>query len=707
MREQDAQTTALVRLAVHRFAGSPEDEQRYLELNFALDRAVERSLRYQDLAELFEEAASAAPAGESWAWRLAAGLAANLRGDSPAAVRCLEQAWSVLQRMGHASTAAASFLHSEMARAHYHEGHYGPGVESATRGLQLARAANSPLAEAYAHQYLGIISIRQRELAYGLRHLTAARALFERMNQRHGRARVLDGLAYLELEQGHYPAAREYLDQSLQIKESLRDLRGQALTSLNLARLFTVTGEYPGALRCLERARDLSVRVGDERNATLIRIQLGELHVRHGRPVQGREELLIARAMARQRDDQRLEAFACFTLAEAERQCGSAEGAREAITLACSYFPHSDDVVMRERSCLRRAMLEGEEMASEAVQQPLGRLRELEVGAPLADALFEVAGFLRERGDVQMLPSLHAEALDVAEPVQAEQLAALIRSQAESREGRAWVDAMLTVKRQKDRLEEAYRELRRAEQLREALVQMIVHDLKNPLAGITPWLYMAKEGDLSREETDEYLQTAIDECDYLLRLIEDMNDVGKVQHTGALELDRTPVAIRELVADVQRRLQGRAQDNGMTICVDDPLEEEELPLVPADRNKLRRVLENLVANAVKYGKPPEESHAPPEIRLAAVQEQGPGDGASHAIRVEVRDNGPGIPPAEAERVFEAYYQAEAGRKRKAGVGLGLAFARMVIEAHGGAIWTAPNPHGGTIFAFRLPLDTAP
>ncbi len=703
MREQDAQVTALVRLAVTRFAGAPEDEQRYLELNFALDRAVERSLRYQDLVELFDEAAAAAPAADIWAWRLAAGLTANLRGDSPAAVRSLEQAWSVLQVVGHGSTAAASFLYSEISRAHYHDGHYQPGIAAATRGLQLARAANSPLAEAYAHLYSGIISIRQRDLAYASRHLVAGRVLFERMNQRQGRARVLDGLAYLELERGNYDAARAYLLESLGVKELLRDLRGQALTSLNLARLYTALADYPEALRCLARARDLTVRVGDERNATLIRIQLGELHLRHGRAVEAREELLVARAMARQRDDQRLEAFACFTLAEAERQCAGPEGAREAIACACEYFPGSDDAVMRERSLLRRALLEGELLTASAVRDPLERLRELEAGGALAEALFETASFLRERGETLSIPSLHAEALDVAEPVQAEQLAALMRTQAASVEGRAWVDAMLTVKRQKDRLEEAYGELRLAAQLRDALTQMIVHDLKNPLAAITPWLHMVRDADLTPQETGDYLQTAIDECDYLLRLIEDLNDVGKQQHAGMIELAHEPVSLPEMLAEVQRRLQTRAQENGMTILIDEPLEEEPMPPVPADRNKLRRVLENLVANAIKYGRPPEESPAQPEVRLAVTVETRADTGEPVSARVEVRDFGPGIPGAEAERVFEAYYQAEAGRKRKAGVGLGLAFSRMVIEAHGGAIWTAPNPAGGTIFAFRLPL----
>ena len=131
-----------------------------------------------------------------------------------------------------------------------------------------------------------------------------------------------------------------------------------------------------------------------------------------------------------------------------------------------------------------------------------------------------------------------------------------------------------------------------------------------------------------------------------------------------------------------------------------------LPPVEGDATKVRRVLENLTANALKYGRPPEGSGRPLEVRLSLHHEPGSPETGPGAIRVEVRDFGEGIPLAEADRVFEPYYQAEAGRKRKAGVGLGLAFSRMVVEAHGGTIWTQPNPDGGSIFAFRLPLRSS-
>lgn len=701
--DKQPQILELVRLAVARVASGPEDEQRYLELHFALDRAVERNLRYRELRDLFEEGAREARPDTAWAWHLATGLCANLMGDAPAAIRALEQAREELERAGLGNTAAASFQYGELARAHYHGGSHLAGIEAANRALQLSRAANSLLAEANAHHYLGLISVRQRDYEYGRRHIIAARDLFDYMQQRQGRARVLDSLATLEMELGHYEPARQLLREGLGVKEELNDLRGLALTCGNLARLYTALDDYPQAMHYLDRERELTSRVGDERNATLMRVRLGELHLRHGNPEAAREELYAACGLAQRRQDARLEAQASFTLAEAERQLGHRQPAVEAITRACRYYESGDDPVMRDRAALRRALLEGQGVEAPAVKEALDRLRRSQTPAALAEALFETATFLREQGDMAASTGLFAEALDVAEPVQANQWAALLRQQAATAEGRAWVDAMLTVKRQKDRLEQAYAELSRAESLRAALSQMIVHDLKNPLTAITPWLQTIQMGGLSGEETRECLQTVIDECDTLLRMIEDLNDIGKMQHGGSLELSPEPLDLGGLVRESARRLEGRARESGMEIHVADL---PPLPAVPGDRNKLRRVMENLIANALKYGRPPEGSGRPPEVWVEAFYEpRAPLEGRS-SVRVEVRDFGPGIPLAEADRVFEPYYQAEAGRKRKAGVGLGLAFSRIVVEAHGGTIWIQPNPGGGSIFAFRLPVEPA-
>ncbi|HEU4753683.1 MAG TPA: hypothetical protein VFU47_11295, partial [Armatimonadota bacterium] len=128
MQDTYSQTLELVRLAVERVAGDPADEQRYLELSFALDRAVERNLQYRELLRVFEDGAASAPPESGWAWRLAVGLTANLMGDPPATIRWLLEARQELQQAGKETSAIGSFLHGELARACYHTGDYPGGI---------------------------------------------------------------------------------------------------------------------------------------------------------------------------------------------------------------------------------------------------------------------------------------------------------------------------------------------------------------------------------------------------------------------------------------------------------------------------------------------------------------------------------------------------------------------------------------------------
>src|SRR5689334_4076709 len=111
------QIVELVRLAVEHVAAVPHDEQRYLELNYALDRAVEQDWRYRELLRLFEEGGLRAASENAWAWHLAAGLTANLIGDTSSALRWLELGALSLDGGGSGKSAAASFLKSELARA--------------------------------------------------------------------------------------------------------------------------------------------------------------------------------------------------------------------------------------------------------------------------------------------------------------------------------------------------------------------------------------------------------------------------------------------------------------------------------------------------------------------------------------------------------------------------------------------------------------
>jgi signal transduction histidine kinase len=157
---------------------------------------------------------------------------------------------------------------------------------------------------------------------------------------------------------------------------------------------------------------------------------------------------------------------------------------------------------------------------------------------------------------------------------------------------------------------------------------------------------------------------------------------GVLVYARAGELSVERVALGRLAADVAEDLRPSVEATGAT------LEIGELPEVEGDPRQLRRVLQNLVGNSLKF-----RGEAPPRIELSALSDR-------QEWVVTVRDNGVGVDPGQASRIFEMFARA---RSEAAGVGIGLAVCRRIIEAHGGRIWVEAADGGGSAFRFTMPL----
>src|SRR5260221_4851181 len=121
----------------------------------------------------------------------------------------------------------------------------------------------------------------------------------------------------------------------------------------------------------------------------------------------------------------------------------------------------------------------------------------------------------------------------------------------------------------------------------------------------------------------------------------------------------------------------------------------DFPNMVLDGDKIERVLLNLVDNALKF-----------TTLGGLIQVRARLDG-SDRVRVEVTDTGPGIPDEYKAAIFDRFQQLDSTKGNRRGTGLGLTFCKLIIEAHGGAIWIEDNPGGGSIFAFLLPVENAP
>jgi signal transduction histidine kinase len=226
-----------------------------------------------------------------------------------------------------------------------------------------------------------------------------------------------------------------------------------------------------------------------------------------------------------------------------------------------------------------------------------------------------------------------------------------------------------------DALVEANEALRRTEEARDAMTHMLVHDLKGPLGNVVTLLGVLETAGLEAEDAD-LVAEGKERCRRLLLRIEDLLDVGRMEHARiSLRLERTPA--RTLFADAIAAIARLAAERGFAF--EAPPEGEAAVL--GDRRLLERAVQNLLLNAIRHGKAP--------VRLTAAV-------AGDEVVLAVEDSGPGVPPDLAGRVFEKFASFSPDGRRR-GAGLGLAFVRMVAEAHGGRVEVR-----GARFELRFP-----
>lgn len=225
-------------------------------------------------------------------------------------------------------------------------------------------------------------------------------------------------------------------------------------------------------------------------------------------------------------------------------------------------------------------------------------------------------------------------------------------------------------------------------QLQDDLIDMLVHDLRTPLAGLIMSLGLLNYQDASNspEEAAELLQQANESARRLLHQVNTLLDMRKLE-AGRLQLQQRSTRASTLADTVLQRLGVLAQLSKVELSNELGTE---LPLLSVDVALIERVLENLVANAIRFT-PPGGS-----IVLGA---QVYGD---EAVEVTVCDQGVGVPLHMRQQIFEKYVQSQVSHTRY-GTGLGLAFCKLVVEAHGGQIGLRDTPGGGSTFWFTLPV----
>ena len=248
-------------------------------------------------------------------------------------------------------------------------------------------------------------------------------------------------------------------------------------------------------------------------------------------------------------------------------------------------------------------------------------------------------------------------------------------------------------------LERLNRELRTAndqlqelDRLKSAFVSIVSHELRTPMTSIKGYVENILDGLAGRltEKQSYYLTRVKMNTERLTRMVNDLLDLSRIEDPDKCHdsLRPVPMSIRDLTAEVVESFQTMARQQSITIKADNPAS---LPLIQGDRDKLHRVLTNLIGNAIKF------TSAGGAVLIETAAE------SNGFVQVCITDTGCGIPSHEHEKVFDKFFRGATIPQEARGAGLGLAITKALVELHGGRIWLESTPGKGSRFFFSLPL----
>lgn len=259
-------------------------------------------------------------------------------------------------------------------------------------------------------------------------------------------------------------------------------------------------------------------------------------------------------------------------------------------------------------------------------------------------------------------------------------------------------------------------EKQRLQQEREDFTLMLSHDMKNPLTAVIGSIDIIREECLGavNEEQKEYLQSAIDSCNEVVIMIDNLLDIKKFE-AGKIQMDIHPCNAHELISKVANQFTRPARHDGIELLID---LEPGVSEIAVDRNAFIRVLGNLLGNALKFtpegGTITVSCRCIPGIDLRSLKAPAhvtiPQNLLNNGsvMRLAVRDTGNGIPTDELDRIFDRYTQfARRTERERGGAGLGLAYCKLAIESFHGMIWAESEGGRGSEFVILLPCCSEP
>lgn len=220
------------------------------------------------------------------------------------------------------------------------------------------------------------------------------------------------------------------------------------------------------------------------------------------------------------------------------------------------------------------------------------------------------------------------------------------------------------------------------------LIAEMVHELRTPLSSLSAASHLLQRTQLEQNQRTQIQQTIYNEVERLNELTTNFLELSRLE-SGRIRFEREPIHLEGLVRECMEILRPQAGSEGVTLEI---AVEEGLTPVQGDRNQIKRLLLNLINNAIKY------NHESGWVNVSLQR----GD---RSVLIKVIDSGRGIPPEALKNLFDRFYRVPDQESRVAGTGLGLAIAKKIVLNHGGTISVDSELEKGTTFSIKLPVET--
>jgi signal transduction histidine kinase len=238
-------------------------------------------------------------------------------------------------------------------------------------------------------------------------------------------------------------------------------------------------------------------------------------------------------------------------------------------------------------------------------------------------------------------------------------------------------------------LRQANERLKELDRMKDDFVSMVTHELRTPLTSIRAFSEILRQDpNVELSQRKKFLDIITKETERLTRLINQVLDLSKIE-SGRAEWHESQVDVKEVISDSVTGMEQVFEEKGIRVELQLP---ESAPRVPGDVDRIIQVMLNLLSNAVKFCEP---GKGRIEIALSEGRD---------GLRIDVRDNGPGVSAEDQALIFDKFRQAgDTLTNKPHGTGLGLPISRHIVEHHGGKLWVESAPGGGACFSFTLPL----